>query len=46
MSRIKILIPDDGPKDWELSQFQKRLIDKRAKKVKFIYTLKQKTKCQ
>ena len=46
MSRIKILIPDDGPQQWELTPMQRRLRDKRAKEVQFIYTLKPKTKCQ
>jgi len=44
MSRIKILIPDEGPQHWELTPQQRRLRDKREKEL--IYTLKQTEKCQ
>lgn len=46
MSKTKQLIPDESPQHWELTPQQRVLRDKRAKEVKFIYTIKQKAKCQ
>lgn len=44
MSKTKQLIPDESPQHWELTPQQRVLRDKRAKEVKFIYTIKQKAK--
>jgi hypothetical protein len=46
MSKTKQLIPDEGPQYWDLTPMQRRLRDKREKEVQYIYTIKQKTKCQ
>lgn len=46
MSKTKQLIQDQDPQHWDLTPRQRRLRDKRAQELQYIYTIKPKTKCQ